>query len=354
MKKKILFLIVISIFLTACSNSPELLNPLGFDENSMLVERGDMYNVTKTDNVVMYEITDVSVAADSIVKSVNVALGDEVKAGDVIISLDGNSVSKKAEEIDEQISSKEADNAYLNAVKESEIAIAELEYEKMVQNGASTEELNEKRSEITNLQNYYYQTKLKQEKELSELILNKMEGGNVDSDIVAPCDGVIMYLSNWNAEETISKGTCVAIIGKKDTKVILGEYLAAEFVSSCDEYYALINGKKYGITNSPVDKNQEALTEVFGGILQNTYYLNEGLDEVDYGDSVSVIFISDKKENVLYVPDEGVFHDIDGYYVYVKDEEGKKVRRDVEIGTVWNTAVEIVSGVEEGEMVYGK
>lgn len=356
MKQKFIafILVLISVFLSACSKAPELLSPLGFDENSMVVERGTMYNMTKTENVVMYEITDITVQSDSIIKNVNVALGDEVKTGDVIISLDGNSVTEKAKEIDKQIESKQADNAYLNAVKESEINVAELEYELMVQNGASSEELSAKRSEITNLQNYYYQTKLKQEKELSELTLSKMEGGNVDSDLMAPCDGVIMYLSNWNASENVAKGTCMAVIGKKDTKVILGEYLEADFIASCDEYYALINGKRYGVTNSPVDKNQEALTEVFGGILQNTYYLNEGMDEVDYGDVVNVIFISDKKEDVLYVPDEGVFNDIDGYYVYVKNEDGEKVRRDVQIGTVWNTAVEIISGVEEGEIIYGK
>lgn len=349
-----IILIISCLIFSACSKTPELLNPLGFDENSMQVKRGTMYNIQKTDNVVMMQVVNLSVSSDAIIKSVNVALGDEVKEGDVLISLDGGSVAEKAAEIDKQIASKEADNTYLNSVKETQIRIAELEYELLVQSNASSEELSAKQSEITNLKNSYYQLKLKQEKELSELILTKMEGGNVDSEIKSPCDGVVMYLSNWNSAETIAKGTMVAAIGEKNTKMILGDYVDADFIESCDEYYALINGKKVNITNSPVDKNQVALTEVFGGILQNTYFINEGAEEIEYGDIAKVIFISDKKEDVLYVADEGVFQDIDGYYVYVKNEAGEKVRRDIEIGFVWDTAVEILSGLEEGETIYGK
>lgn len=356
MKRRIIALIslILCIALTACSNAPELLNPLGFDENSMVVKRGDMYNITKTENVVMMEVVDVSVKSNAIIKNVNVALGDEVKAGEVLIELDGETIAEKADEIDRQIASMETDNAYVNSVKETQINIAELEYDLLVQNGASSEELSLKRAEITNMQNSLYETKMEQEKELSELLLTKMEGGNVDSEIVAPCDGVVMYLSNWNAEETIEEGTLVAVIGKKGTKMILGDYLEEAYVESCDEYYALINGKKYAITNSPIDPNQIAVIDVFGGILQNTYYLNEGSDEVEYGDIASVIFIKDRKENALYIPDEGIYQDIDGYYVYVKDENGEKIRRDVEVGTIWETAVEILNGLEEGETIYGK
>lgn len=356
MKRKLisLFLVLICFSYTSCSKAPELLNPLGYDENSMKVVRGDMYNITKTDNVVMPDVKEVDITSNAIIKSVNVALGDEVKKGDVLITLDGASVAAKAQEIDSQIESMEADNAYINSVKETQIRIAELEYELMVQNGSSQEELNSKQSKITEMKNSFYEMKLDQEKKLSELLLTKMDGGNVDSNVVSPCDGVVMYLSNWNSEETISAGTTVAVIGQTETKRILGDYLEDDFVKSCDEYYALVNGKKYSITNSPIDPNMVAVIDVFGGILQNTYFINEGADEMEYGDIASVIFISNKKEDVLYVPDEGIYEDIDGYYVYVKNEEGKKIRRDVEIGTIWDTAVEIISGLEEGETIYGK
>lgn len=356
MKNRIIIalLLVICISATACSKAPELLEPLGFDENSMSVKRGDMYNITKTENVVLREVEEVAVRSDAIVKSVNVALGDEVKAGDVLISLDGASVAAQAAEIDEKIASMEKDNEYLNAVNESRIKVAELEYEKLKASGATAEELSSKQTEIADLQNSYYQSKVEQDKELSELRLTKMDAGNMDTDIVAPCDGVVMYLSNWNSEEMIAKDTIVAVIGKTNTKVIQGEYLEEEFINSCDEFYALINGKRYEITNDPLDPNMVAVIDVFGGVLQNTYYINEASDEIKYGDIASVIFIKDRKENVLYIPDDGIYEDIDGYYVYVKNEKGEKVRRDVEVGMIWETAVEITKGLEEGETIYGK
>jgi len=347
MRKKVYSLILITVVLlcTACSRTPKLLDPLGFDENSMVVERGDMYNIIKTENVVMYEVVDVAVKSNAIIKSVDVALGDHVKEGDVLISLDGSSVTAMANEIDEKIASMEKDNAYVNSVTEAKIKVTELEYELLQQNNASEDDILAKKNELINLQNSYYANKIEQEKKLSELKLTQMEAGNVDSQVVAPCDGVVMYLSNWNKNETIAENTTVAIIGREETKVILGDYIEEEFVNSCDEYYALINGKRYEITNNPIDPNMVALIDVFGGILQNRYFINNGVDEVDYGDMVSVIFIKDRKNDVLYIPDEGIYEDVDGYYVYVKDEEGNKVRKDVEVGFVWDTAVEITGGL---------
>lgn len=350
----ICIVIVFGCLLSACEKEPELLEPLGFNENSMEVVRGDMYNIYTTENVVNRETETIYLRSNGIIKEVKVALGDKVSTGDVLVALDGDTVTSMAEDIDAQIAQLEADNEYMNQLKQIKIEIEQLEYDQMLANGASKEELSEKKSKIIDIQNSYYQSTTEQEKTLAELRLQKFEGGNVDSEIVSPCDGVVLYLSNWNTGETISKDTIIAVIGKDNTKVIQGDYLEEEFIESCDEFYAFINGNRYEITNNPLDPNMLAHIDVFGGILQNTYFINSGADEIPYGALANVIFIKDKKENVLYIPDEGLFNDIDGYYVYVKNEAGEKIRRDVEIGFVWNTAVEIISGLEEGEIIYGK
>ena len=56
-------------------------------------------------------------------------------------------------------------------------------------------------------------------------------------------------------------------------------------------------------------------------------------------------------ENVLKVPVNSVFEEDDQYYVYILDGESR-VRRDVSIGAMSASEVEIVSGLEEGEVVY--
>ena len=353
MKKILCMILIICLFLTACSDIPELLEPLGFEENLMEVKRGDMYNIKVTENVVIRETSEIIFNSDAIIKNVNVSLGDEVKAGDVIFALDGASVSSQAAEIDERIENMKKDNEYLDSLKEINIQIAQAELEKLQAQGAGSDAITAKQEEITQLQNAYYQARIDEEQALSELTMQKMNAGNVDSDIKAPFDGVVMYLSNLDSA-SVSKGTVAVILGKADTKIIQGDYVEELFIDSCDEYYALIEGKRYDITNHPLDANQLSLIDVFGGILQNTYYINTGEEEIPYGAGANVVFISDRKEDILYIPDDGIYEDVDGYYVYIKDEDGNKIRRNVEVGTIWETAVEIVSGLEEGEIIYGK
>ncbi len=353
MRKKITGLFLICCLLLAgCSKAPELLDPLGFEENAMTVKRGDMYNIRLTDNVAVRETMQIKVDTDAVIKSVNVSLGDEVKAGDVLFALDGGSVAAQAAQIDEQIDQMQRDHAYLDSLSEVNIATAQAELSKLQAQGAAAEEINAKQEEIVDLQNSYYQNKVKEEQELAELTLQKMNSGNQDADITAPSDGVIMYMGQMSTGN-VSGGTVLAVLGLADSKVIEGEYIEEEEMNACDEYYALVDGKKYGITYDPPQGFQISnLTEET--VLQNTYYINEGADEIPYGTPVNVVMITDRKENVLYIPDDGLYEDVDGTYVYVRDEEGKKVRKNVEAGTRWETAVEIVSGLEEGDIIYGK
>ncbi len=68
--------------------------------------------------------------------------------------------------------------------------------------------------------------------------------------------------------------------------------------------------------------------------------------------TANVTIIAGKRENVLVVPVSAVKIEADGRsYVYVKDDKGRWVKREVKTGWQSGGNVEIIEGVKEGEVV---
>ena len=59
-----------------------------------------------------------------------------------------------------------------------------------------------------------------------------------------------------------------------------------------------------------------------------------------------------RRENVLKIPLNALYSEDDMYYVYIIEDGETRVRRNVEIGAVSAAEAEIVSGLEEGDVIY--
>jgi membrane fusion protein (multidrug efflux system) len=66
---------------------------------------------------------------------------------------------------------------------------------------------------------------------------------------------------------------------------------------------------------------------------------------------VKIRFVLDVKEDALLVPAEAVIPELSGYKVFVVDAEGKAAQRMIEIGTRTDTQVQVISGLNEGDLV---
>ena len=75
--------------------------------------------------------------------------------------------------------------------------------------------------------------------------------------------------------------------------------------------------------------------------------------EIYVGDYASVIVVKNYRADVLAIPQNAVYSDASGDFVYeIKGDE--RIRRSVVLGLSDNANVEIVSGLEEGAQVYVK
>lgn len=66
---------------------------------------------------------------------------------------------------------------------------------------------------------------------------------------------------------------------------------------------------------------------------------------------VKIRFVLDIEEEALLVPAEAVIPELSGYKVFVVGAEGKAEQRIIEIGTRTDTQVQVISGLNEGDLV---
>ncbi len=75
--------------------------------------------------------------------------------------------------------------------------------------------------------------------------------------------------------------------------------------------------------------------------------IEEGKERLIPGMSADVVIVADEKEDVLWVPTEALIREEEGYVI----EDGRAVRRKVEIGIGNWRAREVLSGVRQGEQL---
>jgi multidrug efflux pump subunit AcrA (membrane-fusion protein) len=81
-----------------------------------------------------------------------------------------------------------------------------------------------------------------------------------------------------------------------------------------------------------------------------TIGLPDGIDQLVLGTNVDVEITVEKKENVLLVPESAVFEKNRQYYVTVV-ENGQLIEKQVVKGLEDSDFIEIISGLNEGEIV---
>lgn len=340
------------VLLTGCgSKVPKLLTPVGEQEDTAIVTRGEMYDVENYESTVTADYQNVKISADAMVGSVDVKIGDKVQSGQVLITMNTNAVGQQVQTVEDQIEKKQRENDYLNDLSEYDIKIAELQLQQ-AKAGGDTREISSKSSALKKLESSYASQKIEQQKDLAQLQMDKMEGDSTQENVTAPYEGTVCYLYSCKTGDTISAGTVVAVIARDNSKKLFGEYIEKSVLADADRVYAVINEKEYTVTNVPYDQFQLASRTFWDLPLYSTFYFEDD-DKIENGMYATIVIESNYVEDALQIPANALYSDNDGYYVYRKKDD-KSERVDVKTGVKTKTAVEITEGLEEGEEIYVK
>ena len=360
MKKCISCLLVLLMLLSfagcgeepATATVPTLLEPVGVKMDTATVEYGSIYNVDYLEGQVIPFVQTLYFDAAGTLGEVNVKVGDSVKAGDVLATLDQSDVEDAIAELDAEIAHEERLAGYSDAKAEADIAIAEAELEILRRDGGTSEELFVKWLKIEQLK-----TNLRQTKELRKLSMDELYAEREElkkqlgtESLVAPFDGEVVYV--YKKAETGTKvdgSVALFVIADNSRTYIDVEKMSEAGINEAYQIKARVLDQEVELVYLPEVENPE-LEEVYS-VTKGKLFGYVAEEPLRTGEFAGVLLITGYKENVLTVPVNAILRDREGSYVY-KIEDGRRVRCNVVIGLSSDAKIEIVDGLKEGDVVY--
>lgn len=334
------------------TQAPELLEPVGVKLDTAVVQVDDIYDTTIYSGEVVPEVQGVYFHTDGTIEKIHVFEGDIVKEGDVLVTLDNESLNKQLASVQDSISNTLKLGSFSDQTMEADIEIAQEELAILKESGASAEECAVKEAEIAILK-----ADLKQAKELRNLELQtsyaqeaKLKDSLSKTQIVAPCDGRVVYLNrNSNRVQAYKP---IIYIADETKRTIKTELINESVLLKAERISAIVYDTTYDITYVPYDSATRLELNKLKSLDTRFAFGADGQD-IPCGEFVVVQIDHQVRSQVLTIPANALYQDGSLYYVN-KIVDGQRIRHDVTVGLVTNAKAEIVSGLSEGDVVYVK
>lgn len=260
------------------------------------------------------------------IAEINVEVGQLVNAGDVLVRLD-------TKDLEYQIQNSEFD-----------MRLAELQMIEKLR----AEEANENSIELERAKMEFEKQKLAHQK-----LLEQVE----NSVIIAPFTGEVVAVRKKVGDAVEAFKPVIVLADTTDLKVTVN------FSKSDLKDIAIgmpakvkIMGADGELQGEVISLPQEEDENEENNVNRETY-VTIGVEQIPEGlkrgTSVDITVVTARKENVLTIQG-GALRTYNGrHYVQVKDEKGRR-DVDIEIGLQTPTQIEVISGLEEGQIVIGR
>ncbi|MDD6327744.1 MAG: hypothetical protein PUA62_04755 [Lachnospiraceae bacterium] len=364
--KLIAYGLFIAMTLSSCGSNrkmevPELLEPKVTNESYRPVQRTDVGTIKmgSDNNLFLAKVVakQESYFWTSSVRIDNIAVkvGDYVEAGQVLATADLEDAYEVLRGFNTELANENAVFAKKQELYEAQHS--ELEYKIMgaAENGLSTtayekqlEILEENNRYDEKLHNFYVSSINNKISEQNKIVSN--------GDLVATKSGYVTYVKNIKETNAVAVSDAVVIIADPNDLYVESEYFTENpsdrrVFPKYTALYTVIDGVRYDLVEYPYLDEELAVAENKGMYPKVRYKFVDESKMPELGTNLLITMAVDVRENVLSVGKDSLEKDSQGYFVYVLVDGKKEVRR-VEIGKRDDYNVEILSGLEEGELVY--
>lgn len=360
-------LVLSSFLLSSCKEKkepvkqPELLVPVNTVDNTEVATYRDIFDVKTYSANVSLDYKVLAFSQDGTFDTYKVAIGDNVKKGQVLASLSDELYENELEQLQQSYDDLQSNYQDNKKLKELEFKIIKekLKAEEKKLKNAKEEDKTQIKYNIEKLKidrkniedeiaisKSGYDADVKIYKNKIQLLKDKMSS----NDIVAPFDGIIAYEEKIERGSFINSETPIMRILDTSQKYITCEMSLVSMVENSSKYYAVINGKQYDLKYKMASVNDAQNSLGFFNVNCKFTLVNED-DSLQLGDSGLIYFFLKNKENVLSVTNDAIYSEgMNKFYVYcINDNQKEKVY--VETGLVTALYTEIKSGLKEGDVV---
>lgn len=345
--KIIVLLIISALVMSGCGvkhiEPPELLEPVSTNESYRPVWRGDIEDVNVSYGTVVPRDYCHFWTNTVKIKEITVGMGDYVNEGDILAYAD-------IEAANDELNRLNAELILLNSLftlneQKYQYRHQELEYKQAFSDIAVLDENHR----YDQLLHQYRVNNINEDISEQEKIVS-------DGTLVAKTSGYVTYVRDISVNTQSGNGDNVVIISDyNDSYIELEDATVSEDYRRnwmpYDNYYTEISGKKYELYEYEYTPDELILIE------SKAMYPNIRMkftdDEVDasIGTHIPVFMTGDVVSDVLMVGNDSLYEDNGGSFVYVKNGDSREPRY-IEVGKQGKNYTEVVSGLEEGEMVY--
>lgn len=333
--------------------APELLEPAGVRLSSAEVRRGDMQKISAYDGAVIPHVEEMYFEVDGAIDEVLAVVGQPVKKGDVLLTLDRENQDERCKYLEEEIAALETDMGFASAIAAIDLEILGMELERL--GGQSPRD--DRAIALKKLEIEKFELNVSMQAELAQLKLGRLRSElesirseSLKAELTAPFDGRVMFIAGLRPGSRVSAYAPLVYLADDSRLCVEAEYISETNLDRAHELYALIDGMRVELIPQPVDKS-EILSKAVSGEAMTTRYDLPVDAEVSAGQYAAVCLVDGYHEDTLIVPANTIYSGAGGRYVYVV-EDGVRIRRDVKVGMYNSCDAQILEGLEEGEKVY--
>lgn len=372
------------VLLSGCGSTLEqsvedeitLEEPVGISANYDVATYRDLYSYDLYSTVISPYVTEYSFEKDHTFKKYAYAPGTTVEEGSALVYSETRDIDKQVEEIDEAIADLEADHLTevdamqkdISDAKKTEQEAAEgvasfytwkpdeadkaaydrwasilvkpqIAHKRLVQ---ARERLEQSLKEMNETYEVEHQYKLDTK--------NRLQSKITDATIQAKDAGVIVNCNFYYGGENIAKEIPIIAVGDPSVKVLKTDYIAQSTIAKAEDYYAIIDGKRYEVTYEPMEAEEYKRLEADGQTVRSNFYVQDPSNELTMGQYAVLVLVKESRRDVLCVPQDAVKVEKDATYCYVYDGENS-IYTDIETGMKDGMYIEVLSGLTPGEKV---
>lgn len=353
----LLLALCLSLSSAACAQEiPELLEPVNVQLDTFVACVDDISKLEVHDASVVPYVEEMYFPQAGTIDEVHVIIGQQVKAGDVLVTLNQDAQVKQLESLRADMEALETDAYYAQQLVTIDLAILEAE-KRALENQHTPDEtaIALKALEMEELLLQQEMEAAVRALKLSELRgkLEALEKEISQNALCAPFDGRVVHMADVSRGSYVSAYAPLMFLADDSRLSVRSEYISAYTLGYANDVYALIGDKRYALT--PVEMDTQAYVSlVFSGETPMTdFAIDEPDENITAGKYAAVCLESLKREGVLLVPSNALYMGEGTRYLYVI-ENGVRVRRDVKTGVTNGIMTQITEGLEEGELVYVK
>lgn len=298
-----------------------------------------------------------------VLSKLNVQLNDTVKSGQVLAEIDTSDINKsiaqqqlvvkKAKlELDNEISLEESTNAGLQEAN-ADLNTANLNFAKQ-STDVNSSVVTAAKYKVLQFQNNLNSIEISKSSAQTDIDIANMQLAKLNSQLEAckiksPVDGVVSFVDNVFVSDYINANKTVIKVMDKNN--VIAEFSSSDLssVNKGTKVKVQFNNNVYDAEVEDVESDDSAGNEASKGAKINLKIASNKLN-LTADSKVNATMEIENKDNILLVPKAALFTDGNVFWVNISDN-GKIVKKNVQVGLETSTQAEISEGLKEGDKI---